>query len=327
MRKLRVGVVGVGYFGQFHAEKYRNLPEVELVGVADINRSRLREVASHLNVHTFHNYEDLYDKVDAVSIAVPTSIHYQVTKDFFQREIDVLLEKPITATLRDADELLEMAEKGDRVFQVGHQERFNAAIMALEGSLVDPKFIESRRLSPFLQRAADIDVVLDLMIHDIQIMLSIVDSPVESIQAVGVPIVYPHSDIVDIAHARIEFQNGCIANATANRVSREKTREIRISQAGACFTIDYISQSLTVFSRDGRDGKPPLPGIFAKDIEITKNDPLKMEIQSFVERVRDRKQPVVSGVDGRKALDIALRITEQIQRNTEKGKNIRGRVG
>jgi len=324
MRKLRVGVVGVGYFGQFHAEKYRNLPEVELVGVADINRSRLREVASRLNVDTFPNYEDLYDKVDAVSIAVPTSIHYQVTKDFFQREIDVLLEKPITATLRDADELLEMAEKGERVFQVGHQERFNAAIMALEGSLVDPKFIESHRLSPFLQRAADIDVVLDLMIHDIQIILSMVDSPVESIQAVGVPIVSPH---LDIANARIEFQNGCIASATASRVSREKNRKVRIFQSGAYFTIDYISQSLTVFSSDGRDGRPLFPGILAEDIEITKNDPLKMEIQSFVERVRDRKQPVVSGVDGRKALEIALRITEQIQRNTEKRKNIRGRVG
>jgi predicted dehydrogenase len=324
MGNLRVGVVGVGYFGQFHVEKYRNLPEVELVGVADINRSRLREMASRLNVDTFPNYKDLYDKVDAVSIAAPTPLHYQITKDFFHHGIDVLLEKPITTTLAEADKLVEMAEKRHCIFQVGHQERFNAAIMALESSLVDPMFIESRRLSPFLRRAADIDVVLDLMIHDIQIILSMVNSPVESIQAVGVPIVSPH---VDIANARIEFQNGCIANTTASRVSREKTRRIRIFQSSSYFTIDYISQSLTVFSRDGREGKPLFPGIFAEDIEITKNDPLELEIQSFVERVRDREEPLVSGMEGRKALEIALRITDQIQRNTEKRNKIRGRVG
>jgi predicted dehydrogenase len=324
MGNLRVGVVGVGYFGQFHAEKYRNLPEVELVGVADINRSRLREMASRLNVDTFPNYKDLYDKVDAVSIAAPTPLHYQITKDFFHHGIDVLLEKPITTTLAEADTLVEMAEKRHCIFQVGHQERFNAALMALEGSLVDPMFIESRRLSPFLRRAAGIDVVLDLMIHDIQIILSMVNSPVESIQAVGVPIVSPH---LDIANARIEFQNGCIANTTASRVSREKTRRIRIFQPSSYFTIDYISQSLTVFSRDGRGGKPLFPGIFAEDIEITKNDPLELEIQSFVERVRDREEPLVSGMEGRKALEIALRITDQIHRNTEKRNKIRGRVG
>lgn len=324
MGNLRVGVVGVGYFGQFHAEKYRNLPEVELVGVADINRSRLTEMASRLNVDTFPHYKDLYDKVDAVSIAAPTPLHYQITKDFFHHGIDVLLEKPITTTLEEADKLVEMAEKRHCIFQVGHQERFNAALMALEGSLVDPMFIESRRLSPFLRRAAGIDVVLDLMIHDIQIILSMVNSPVESIQAVGVPIVSPH---LDIANARIEFQNGCIANTTASRVSREKTRRIRIFQPSSYFTIDYISQSLTVFSRDGRGGKPLFPGIFAEDIEITKNDPLELEIQSFVERVRDREEPLVSGMEGRKALEIALRITDQIQRNTEKRNKIRGRVG
>ncbi len=317
MNKLRVGVIGVGYFGQFHAEKYHRMPEVELVGVADINPSRSRQIARRFNTNAYRNYEDLYDKVDAVSIAVPTPIHHQVTKDFFHRGIDVLLEKPITNTLRQADELIDIAEKRQCVFQVGHQERFNAVIMALEGSLVDPLFIESHRLSPFLQRAAAVDVVLDLMIHDIQVILSMVDSSIQSIQAVGVPIISPY---LDIANARIEFENGCIANVTASRVSREKMRKIRIFQSTAYFSIDYVSQRITVLSKDGKGRKPLFPGVFAGDIEIDKNDPLELEIKSFIERVRDRRQPVVSGLDGKKALEVALRISDQIQRNIEKSK-------
>jgi len=320
-RKLRLGVVGVGYFGQFHAEKYHQMPEVELVGLADIDHSRSQEIARRFNTNAFYHYEDLYDKVDAVSIAVPTPIHYQVTKAFFHRGIDVLLEKPITATLREADELIDMAEKKQLVFQVGHQERFNAALMALEGSLADPMFIESHRLSPFLQRAAGVDVVLDLMIHDIQIILSMVDSPIQSIQAVGVPIVSPY---LDIANARIEFNNGCIANVTASRVSREKMRKIRIFQPTAYFSIDYVSQRITVLSKEGKGRKPIFPGVFAEDIKIAKNDPLESEINSFVERIKDRKKPLISGLDGKKALEVALRITDQIQRNIERRKTSGG---
>ena len=321
MKKLRVGVIGVGYFGQFHAEKYHRMDEVELVGVADIDPTRSRQIARGFNTNAYYNYEDLYDKVDAVSIAVPTPIHYHVTKDFFSRGIDVLLEKPITNTLRHADELIEIAEKRQCVFQVGHQERFNAAIMALEGSLIDPMFIESHRLSPFLQRAAGVDVVLDLMIHDIQVILSMVDSSIQSIQAVGVPIVSP---FLDIANARIEFENGCIANVTASRVSKEKMRKIRIFQSTAYFSIDFVSQRITVLSKDSKGRKPLFPGVFAEDIEIAKNDPLELEIKSFVERVRDRKLPLVSGLDGKKALEVALRITDQIQRNIEKRKKFSG---
>ena len=321
MKKLRVGVIGVGYFGQFHAEKYHQMDEVELVGVADINPSRSRKIARGFNTNAYYNYEDLYDKVDAVSIAVPTPIHYHVTKDFVSRGIDVLLEKPITNTLRHADELIEIAEKRQCVFQVGHQERFNAAIMALEGSLIDPMFIESHRLSPFLQRAAGVDVVLDLMIHDIQVILSMVDSSIQSIQAVGVPIVSPY---LDIANARIEFENGCIANVTASRVSKEKMRKIRIFQSTAYFSIDFVSQRITVLSKDSKGRKPLFPGVFAEDIKIAKNDPLELEIKSFVDRVRDRKLPLVSGLDGKKALEVALRITDQIQRNIEKRKKFNG---
>ena len=321
MKKLRVGVIGVGYFGQFHAEKYHRMDEVELVGVADIDPTRSRKIARGLNTNAYYNYEDLYDKVDAVSIAVPTPIHYHVTKDFFSRGIDVLLEKPITNTLRQADELIEIAEKRQCIFQVGHQERFNGAIMALEGSLIDPMFIESHRLSPFLQRAAGVDVVLDLMIHDIQVILSMVDSSIQSIQAVGVPIVSPY---LDIANARIEFENGCIANVTASRVSKEKMRKIRIFQSTAYFSIDFVSQRITVLSKDSKGRKPLFPGVFAEDIKIAKNDPLELEIKSFVDRVRDRKLPLVSGLDGKKALEVALRITDQIQRNIEKRKKFNG---
>ncbi len=322
--KLRLGVVGVGYFGQFHAEKYHKMPEVELVGLADIDSSRSRGMAKRFNTDAYLNYEDLYDKVDAVSIAVPTPIHYQVAKDFFHKGIDVLLEKPITATLREADELIDMAEKNQLVFQVGHQERFNAAFMALERIPVEPMFIESHRLSPFLERAAGVDVVLDLMIHDIEIILSMVDSPIQSIQAVGVPIVSPY---LDIANARLEFENGCIANVTASRVSREKMRKIRIFQSTAYFSIDYVSQRITVLSKDGKGRRAIFPGIFAEDIKIAKNDPLELEIRSFVERVRDRKRPLVSGLDGKKALEVALRITDQIQRNIERRKTVDGLMG
>ena len=289
---------------------------MELVGLADIDRSRSQEIAKRFNTNAFYHHEDLYDKVDAVSIAVPTPIHYQVTKDFFHRGIDVLLEKPITATLREADELIDMAENKQLVFQVGHQERFNAALMALEGNLLDPMFIESHRLSPFLQRAAGVDVVLDLMIHDIQIILSMVDSPIQSIQAVGFPIVSPY---LDIANAWIEFENGCIANVTARRVLQEKMRKIRIFQPTDHFSIDidYVSQRITVLSKDGKGRKPISPGVFAEDIKIAKNDPLESEINSFVERIKDRKKPLISGLDGKKALEVALRITDQIQRNIE----------
>lgn len=310
-----MGVVGVGYFGSFHAEKYAKIPDVELVGVVDVDQARARYVADHLSTRPFVDYRDLFDKVQAVSIAVPTSIHYQVASDFIDHGIDVLLEKPMTATLREAEALVQMAEAQRRILQIGHLERFNSAVATLNGLLGDPLFIDSLRFSPFLERASQVDVVLDLMIHDIDIILSIVQSEVTSISAVGVPVVSSH---LDIANARMEFRNGCIANITANRVSRKKLRQIRIFQGSGSFTIDFLSHKMRAL-RKNQDSNGPK--IVSEEIKIDPTDALESEIHSFIQKVRDRTTPLVSGRNGKMALEVALAITEQIEKKLVRSKD------
>ncbi len=309
MEKLKVGVVGVGYFGWFHVEKYAKIPHVELVGVADINEARAKEVADHFSTRPFVDYRDLFDKIQAVSVAVPTLIHYQVARDFIDHGIDVLLEKPMTTSLREAEALVETAESQKRILQIGHLERFNSTVIALNDLLGDPLFIDSLRFSPFLERASQVDVVLDLMIHDIDIILSIVQSKVGSISAVGVPVISPH---LDIANARIEFQNGCTANITASRVSHKKMRQIRIFQDNAYFTIDFLSHKMRAHrkNRDSDGAK-----VVSEEIDIEPTDALEGEIHSFIQKVRDRATPLVSGRNGQRALEVALTITEQIEKN------------
>lgn len=306
---MKVGVVGVGYFGWFHVEKFARIPDVELVGVADIDGNRARYVADHFSTRPFTDYRDLFDKIQAVSIAVPTSVHYEVARDFIDRDIDVLLEKPMTARLQEADRLVEMAESRGRILQIGHLERFNSAVMALNGLLGDPLFIDSLRFSPFVERASQVDVVLDLMIHDIDIILSIVRSEVTSISAVGLPLI---SSQLDMANARMEFRNGCIANITASRVSRKKLRQIRIFQASGSFTIDFLSQKVRAIRKREDSGEPRL---VSEEIQIDATDALEREIRSFVQRVRDRATPLVSGRNGKMALEVALAITQQIEKN------------
>jgi predicted dehydrogenase len=315
VERLKVGVVGVGYFGSFHAEKYAKIPDVELVGVVDVDQARARYVADHLSTRPFVDYRDLFDKVQAVSIAVPTSIHYQVASDFVDHGIDVLLEKPMTATLREAEALVHMAEEQRRILQIGHLERFNSAVATLNGLLGDPLFIDSLRFSPFLERASQVDVVLDLMIHDIDIILSIVQSEVTSISAVGVPVVSSH---LDIANARMEFRNGCIANITANRVSRKKLRQIRIFQGDGSFTIDFLSHKMRAL-RKNQDSNGPK--IVSEEIKIDPTDALESEIHSFIQKVRDRTTPLVSGRNGKMALEVALAITEQIEKKLVRSKD------
>ncbi len=309
MEKLKVGVVGVGYFGSFHAEKYARSPQVDLVGVADIDEARVHEVADRFSTRSFVDYKDLFDKVEAVSIAVPTPIHFQVARDFIESGIDVLLEKPMTATLHEAEALVEVAENKKRILQIGHLERFNSAVFALNGLLVDPLFIDSIRFSPFLERASHVDVVLDLMIHDIDLILSMVQSEVTSIRAVGVPVISSH---LDIANARMEFQNGCTANITASRVSGKKMRQIRIFQDDGYFTIDFLSHKIRIHRKEqDSDG----PKVVSEEIRMTPTDALESEIHSFIQKVRDRTEPLVSGKNGKRALEVALSITEQIERN------------
>jgi predicted dehydrogenase len=310
VEKLKVGVVGVGYFGQFHAEKYAKIIEAELVGVVDVDTSRAREVAKRYRTQPFEHHTDLFKKVQAVSIAVPTPFHYSLTKDFFLQGIDVLLEKPISNTLEEADELIGLAESRDLIFQLGHLERFNGALSCLEGRVRHPWFIESRRLGPFSGRGAEVDVVLDLMVHDIDIILSLVSSKVKQLQAVGVPILtqYP-----DIANARIEFENGCVASLTASRVSREKIRKTRIFQPDGILSIDYLSQKLFFSKKGVPPGEEKMPGMVTEEIPVQKIDLLVAEIRSFLESVRNRNNARVSGLDGKRALELALQIIQKIE--------------
>ncbi|OGP99537.1 MAG: hypothetical protein A2026_19720 [Deltaproteobacteria bacterium RBG_19FT_COMBO_46_12] len=309
MNEIKIGVVGVGYFGQFHAEKYAHINDVELVGVVDVDISRARDIAKRYRTQSFFHHADLFNKVQAVSIAVPTPFHYSMTKDFFLRGVDVLLEKPISSTLEEADELIGLAQSRGLIFQVGHLERFNGALSGLMGRVRNPWFIESHRLGPFSGRGAEVDVVLDLMVHDIDIILSLVNSKVKELQAVGIPFItrYP-----DIANARIEFENGCTASLTASRISKEKIRKTRIFQPEGIFSIDYLSQKLS-FSKKGISlGKEKIPEMVTEEIPVKKIDPLEKEIHSFLQSVRDRKEAQVSGLDGKRVLEVALQIIQKI---------------
>ena len=304
-----MGVVGVGYFGQFHVEKYAKIEGVELVGVADADGSRAREIAKRCRTQPFFRYTDLFQKVQAVSIAVPTPFHYPVTKECFLRGIDVLLEKPISSTLEEADELIGLAKSKGLILQVGHLERFNGALSGIEGRLQDPWFIESHRLGPFSGRGADVDVVLDLMVHDLDIILSLVNAKVKQFQAVGFPVLTHASDI---ANARIEFENGCTASLTASRVSEEKIRKTRIFQTDGILSIDYLSQKLFLSKKAVPPGGKKIPEMVTEEIPVKKIDLLEAEIDSFLQSVRNRKDPWVSGLDGRRALTLALQIIQKI---------------
>jgi predicted dehydrogenase len=315
VEKVRVGVVGVGYFGQFHAEKYAQMDGVELVGVVDVNRSRATQISKRYRTQFFFHHSQLFNRVQAVSIAVPTPLHHPIAKDLFLRGIDVLVEKPFTTTLEEADELIQLAESKGLILQVGHLERFNGALSALEGIVQNPLFIESQRLGPFSGRGTDVDVVLDMMVHDIDIILSLVNSKVRECRAIGIPIL---TSYFDIANARIEFENGCAANLTASRVSREKIRRTRIFQRDGTLSIDYLSQKVSSSKKITHPEKKGVSEIVTKEIPVKKIDLLEVEIHSFLRSVRNREDARVSGWDGKRALEVALQIIQKISEGTEK---------
>ncbi len=317
METLKVGVIGVGYFGQFHAEKYAKIEGVELVGVVDADASRAREIAKRCRTQPFLRPADLLKRVQAVSITVPTPFHYSIAKDFFLHGVDVLLEKPVSNLLEEADELIGLAESKGRIFQVGHLERFNGALSGIEARVQHPWFIESHRLGPFSGRGADVDVVLDLMIHDLDIILSLVNSTVKQCQAAGSPVLTHTSDV---ANARIEFENGCTASLAASRVSEEKIRKTRIFQPGEILSIDYLSQRLFVSKKTVPPGGEKIPEMVTEEISVQKIDPLEAEIDSFLQSVRNRKDPRVSGSDGKRALALALQIIQKIDDLNKKRK-------
>ncbi|MEI6124921.1 MAG: Gfo/Idh/MocA family oxidoreductase [Pseudomonadota bacterium] len=311
MKPVRVGVIGVGYLGKFHAEKYAGLPEAELVGIVDIDPDKVRECGNKFAVPAFTDYKKLFGLVDAVSIVVPTSLHHETAKECLNNGIDVLVEKPMTTTLQEADDLIATAKAQSRILQVGHLERFNAAMLSLNGSIKEPLFIESHRLAPFKDRGTDVDVILDIMIHDIDIILHIVKAPVVSIHAVGVPVVSHTKN--DIANVRLEFATGCVANVTASRISVKEMRKIRIFQKDAYLSIDYASQQVDVYKRMDLGEDYDTPQIMYDRIDITQGDSLREEIRSFLLAVQTRSAPEVSGEAGRNALKVALAIVDQIE--------------
>lgn len=310
MSVLRAAVIGVGYLGRFHAQKYRDHDGVTLVGVVDASQERAAEVATEVGCPALTDYRQLFGRVDLVSIAVPTQYHYAVARECLEQGIHVLLEKPITQTVAEADELIRIAAERKLVLQVGHLERFNPAVMALQGVLDNPLFIESHRLAPFKPRGTDVNVVLDLMIHDIDILLSLVGHPITTINSVGVPVL---SGEVDIANARLQFANGCVANVTASRASRETMRKIRIFQKDAYFSIDYQNRSIAMFRRQpGANQIPGLPDIVMEERHFEQSDALRDEIAAFIAAVRDGTPPVVSGEDGKRALEVAMQINSRL---------------
>ena len=309
-KKLRVGVIGTGYLGKFHAEKYAQMDDVDLVGIADTNKSQAEKIAKKYSVKAYTNHKDILDKVDAVSIVVPTPAHFKVSRDFLKHNVDVLIEKPMTTTIEEADELIRFAESNGLIIQVGHLERFNPAVIALRDYLNKPMFIESHRLSTYKKRATDVSVVLDLMIHDIDIISNFVRSKIKSIHAAGIPVISGH---VDIANARLEFENGCVVNVTASRISTRDERKIRLFQRDAYISVDFANQGITVVRKNNKDKSSIIPGMDINNLCFNKGDALDDELKSFVKAVIKRESPEVTGQVGRNALKIALSIMQQIR--------------
>ena len=309
MERIRAGVIGVGYLGRFHAQKYAALTGAVLVGVADVSPENRERVAKELGVPAFADYRELLGRVDAVSIATPTPLHYEIAVAFLEAGAHVLVEKPITTTVDDARRLIAMAAERGRILQVGHLERFNAGLLALDGILTTPRFIESHRLAPFKQRGTDVNVVLDLMIHDIDIIQDIVHAPIATLDAVGAPV---FSGEIDIANARIRFANGCVANTTASRVSLKTERKLRIFQDDAYMSVDLQQKILTVVRKTDRPMQGDLPPVQIEERTFEQGDALKAEIESFLDCITRRTAPIVSGEDGARALETAIRITEQV---------------
>lgn len=302
MQKIRVGVVGVGYLGSLHAKIYQGIEGCVLTAICDTDKRRLDEVSLSLNVAGFLDYQELFGQVDAVSIATPTKSHYQIASDFLRRHIATLVEKPFTTNLKEADSLTKLAQQNKLTLAVGHIERFNSAFSATQKLIKTPKFIECHRLSPFPKRSLDIGVVLDLMIHDIDIVLGLVNSKVKKIEAVGVPVL---TNLEDIANARITFKNGCVANLTCSRVSDEVMRKVRIFQEDTYISLDYKDATASVYRKDGL-------GIAKESLPIEKEQPLQKELESFLDCVVTHKEPIVSGEMAREALRVALEIQNQI---------------
>ena len=303
---LRLGVIGVGHLGKHHARILSTMPDVDLVGVVDKRMGRAEEIASAHHTRPMIDVGELMGKVDAVTIAVPTEIHREIALPFLMAGIPALVEKPMARSLAEADEMIAAAAKAGAILAVGHTERFNPAVAVASELVTDPRFIEVHRLGVFPERSLDIDVVFDVMIHDLDVILSLVKSEVESIDAVGVPVLTKR---VDIANARVRFKNGCLANLTASRISRDRVRKIRFFQPEAYLSIDYAAQKVEKFTLKRTLG---IPSINGGDVPVANEEPLARELADFVAAVRLKRQPLVDGQQGRRALALAQAITDKI---------------
>jgi predicted dehydrogenase len=303
MTDTRTAVIGTGYLGRYHAEKYAQLPGSRLVAVVDTDPSRASSVGAKWGVRALTDYRELEGQVDAVSVVVPTPQHFAVADFFLRRGVHVLVEKPMTTTVRDAERLIRSAKENRCVLQVGHLERFNGAVLAVRDRVRRPLFIEATRIAPFQPRGTEVSVVLDLMIHDIDIILSIVDAPLVDLHTIGVPVLTPE---VDIANARLEFANGCVANVTASRVSNKTERRMRLFEADMYVSIDFQAKSVSIRRRRGST-------IETEDLQSEENDALRAQIASFLNAVRTGAEPVVGGEDGKRALEAVLAISARLK--------------
>lgn len=309
--KTRVGVIGVGHLGQHHARLLASMDNVQLAGICDTNRARADEIGAKFGGQVFGDIRELLSRVDAVTVAVPTVAHLDVALPFLEAGIATLVEKPIAPSVRDADRLIEAAERGGALLATGHTERFNPAVARALPLISEPRFIEIHRLGTFPERSLDIDVIFDLMIHDLDLLLTVVKSPVTVIEAVGVNVLTPKADI---ANARLRFESGCIANVTASRISRDRVRKARFFQHDSYVSIDYAAQELEVFRlvKDGTRaaGRPIIQG---GKLDVTNEEPLRRELEDFIDAVRTGRRPGVTGRDGRDALALATRVAEKME--------------
>ena len=313
MDRLPVAVIGCGYLGKFHAQKYAGHPEAALVAVVDTDSGRAKALAAETGSTALSDYRDLYSQIQAASVVVPTPLHHAIAKDLLEHGIHLLLEKPMTVTIAEAQELNALARERNLILQIGHLERFNPAYLAVADKVKNPLFIESHRLNSFQERGTEVDVILDIMIHDIDLILNLVHDEVKSIHAVGIPVI---STMIDIANARLEFERGCVVNVTASRISDKGMRKIRIFQPDAYISIDFAAQGVSLYRKIEEEGR--IPYIVSEKLSIEPGDSLRDEIKAFLTAVRQRSIPPVPGEAGMRALKVALEITEQIKNTTRR---------
>ncbi|HJU12487.1 MAG TPA: Gfo/Idh/MocA family oxidoreductase [Candidatus Binataceae bacterium] len=313
MSELRAGVVGVGRLGALHARKYTSIPGLRLEYVVDTDSGRASEIAADTGAIPLSDYRELAGKIQLASVATPSVTHCAIARDLMEAGIDVLLEKPMTATLSEAQELSSLARHSGRILQIGHLERFNPAIVRLRQLLSHPRFIECHRLAPFTERGTDVDVILDLMVHDLDVILTVTAAPVISLEAVGVAVL---TDRIDVANARLHFADQLIANLNVSRVAPRKERKIRFFQPDAYISLDYEARRIQVYRKEPPPAGAAYPVISAEQIEITDGDPLREEIVAFVQSVRTRKAPEVNAEAGLRVMELSERIVAAIQESS-----------